>query len=89
MPVMTVTMNIEDTPWEDLHTLRDQGKLITAMSFEAGRIRIGGLPNGMNSGKTSVAIAVPLPDGTIVLTETSLALFLNAAEILKVAYPNG
>lgn len=89
MPVLTVTVDIDRDPWEDLNALRAEGKLISAMHVEAGTIRVGGLPHGMSSGRTSVAIAVPLPDGTVLLTETSLALFLQAAEILKVKYPNG
>lgn len=89
MPVLTVTVNLDETPWEDLMALREKGKLITAMNVEAGAIKIGGLPQGMQSGKTAVAIAVPLPDGTVILTETSLSCFLAAAKILEAAYPNG
>lgn len=89
MPVIAVTVNIDETPWDDLTALREQGKLITAMNVDAGTIKVGGLPHGMQSGRTSVAISVPLPDGTIILTETSLALFVQAAKILEAAYPNG
>jgi hypothetical protein len=89
MPVLTVTVDIDSTPWEDLKALSAEGKLISAMHMEAGTIRVGGLPRGMESGRTSVAIAVPLPDGTVLLTETSLALFLQAAKILEAKYPNG
>lgn len=89
MPVLTVTVNVSENPWRDLVAKRGEGKLITAMSTEAGRIRVGGLPEGMESGRTSVSFAIPLPDGTVLLTETSLALFLEAADILRAAYPNG
>ena len=61
MPVLTVTVNIDEFPWEDIAALREQGKLITAMHVEAGTIKVGGLPHGMESGLTSVAIAIPLP----------------------------
>lgn len=89
MPVIKLTMNLDDNPWEDLGALRDQGKLITAMGGKSGAIRVGALPVGMRSGKTAVEIAIPLPDGTVILTETSLALFLMAAKALEDAYPNG
>lgn len=89
MPSLNVTVNLEETPWTDLLELREQGKLITAMGVEGGAIRVGGLPRGMESGRTSVTIAVPLPDGTYIMSETSLALFISAAKILEVKYPNG
>lgn len=89
MQVIKITVNVDRDPWEDLAELEKQDKLLTAMADEAGSIRVGALPHGMQSGRTSVAIAVPLPDGRIVLTETSLALFLAAADALRAAYPNG
>jgi hypothetical protein len=38
------------------------------------------------SGKPSVALGFELPDGRWVLAETSLALFLTAAEALRARY---
>lgn len=89
MPVLSLTLNLDENPWNDLAGLREQGKLITAMGEESGPIRIGGLPNGMESGATAVEIALRLPDGTLILTETSLKLFLAAADALRVVYPKG
>lgn len=43
----------------------------------------------MTSGKTSISIAVPLPDGSYIITETSLELLLTAAAAFKARYPNG
>lgn len=45
---------------------------------DAPPIRLGMLPDGMSSGKPSVAIAITLEDGRVVLAETSYAL-LKAA----------
>jgi hypothetical protein len=45
--------------------------------------KIGGLRGGMQSGKASVAIMFELPTGQVVFAETSLALFLTAADALK------
>lgn len=46
-------------------------------------ITVAGLTGGMTSGKPSVALLVPLPDGRTVVAETSLALFLTAADALR------
>lgn len=42
-------------------------------------IEVGVLPAGMASGKPSVTFCFELPDGRVVLQETSLELFLAAA----------
>lgn len=93
MPALTVTIDCEDedrSTWRDrLNAKREQGKLITAMGEDSRAIHIGGLPHGMESGKTSICLMLELPDGTLLLTETSLQLFLTAARILAAAYPHG
>lgn len=87
MPQLTITVNIDETPWEDIAEKRGTDQMIEAMGGVP--IRIGALPRGMASGATAVAIMIELPDGRVVLTETSLALFLMAAQALKAKYPNG
>ena len=49
-------------------------------------IQIAALPGGMSSGKTSVSIRLDLPDGKVVIAQTTLALFLRAADTLKAHY---
>ena len=50
-------------------------------------IRVTALEGGMTSGKPSVCIGVFLPhDGGCVIAETSLALFLSAADAFKARY---
>lgn len=49
-------------------------------------LRVSCLAAGMQSGKPSVAIGVFLDDGGCVITETSLALFLAAADALRARY---
>ena len=49
-------------------------------------ITVAGLEGGMQSGKPSVALAIPLPDGKVVLFETSLAVFLSAADGLRARF---
>jgi len=49
---------------------------------------IGGVPKGMQSGKTSVMLHIVLDNGESVFAETSLALLWTAALALKGKYPN-
>lgn len=50
-------------------------------------IRVGVLEAGMESGKPSVALGIFLPNnGGCVLAETSLALFLSAADAFRARY---
>ena len=53
---------------------------------KAVSIHIAGLARGMVSGKPSVTIRFDLDDGTFAIAETSLALFLMAADGLKARY---
>lgn len=45
-------------------------------------IEIGTLRAGMQSGKDSVAICFPLPDGKVVVAETSAELFMAAGRAI-------
>ena len=47
---------------------------------------IGGLEGGMDTGRPSVTIMSVLDDGTVVFGETSLRLFLMAADVLKAKF---
>lgn len=44
------------------------------------------LVGGMTSGRASVMFRLDLPDGRVVLAETSLRLFLLAADALRARY---
>lgn len=50
---------------------------------------IAALAGGMTSGSTSVMFRFDLPDGRVVLAETSLRLFLAAADALRERYGSG
>jgi hypothetical protein len=50
-----------------------------------GDVAIGGMPQGTESGRPSVVIAFELEEGFLV-AETTLALFLTAADVLKAKY---
>jgi len=49
-------------------------------------IGVTALAGGMASGRTSVALRLDLPDGRVVLAETSLRLLLAAADALRARY---
>jgi hypothetical protein len=66
----------KDGAWPEL-----RGK--TIIHLPNATIWVNGLEAGMESGDPSVAIRIDLPDGTSVITETSLRLFLTAADALK------
>lgn len=74
-----ITLNLDENPWTDL---RERGDLLHVTDS----MRVGALPGGMTSGKASVAISFFLPDGRPVIAETSLALFLAAADALRARY---
>ena len=80
MPVMTLNLDgdgaFED--WKDLDMIH--------LGNEAPPIRVTVLPGGMASGKPSVAFGFRLPDRRVVVAETSLALFLSAADVMKAKY---
>ncbi len=50
-----------------------------------GKVSVGGMPNGTISGKPVVMIGLTMPDH-ILVAETTLALFLTAADVLKAKY---
>lgn len=71
---LTITTDIEKTPWTDL---QDKCKVLGTVT------RIGRLPRGTTSGKSTVSIVIEMPDGTTVMGQTTLALFANAALALQ------
>lgn len=50
-------------------------------------LAITALPSGLQSGRTSVAIIVPLSDGSYVFAENTMANFIKAALAFATAYP--
>jgi hypothetical protein len=74
-----------DGCWPDLPEKAAQGKLIH-VSNDAPPFQVAALGGGMQSGGASVSFRFDLPDGTTVLVETSLALFLMAADMFRERY---
>lgn len=75
-----------DGCWRDLPQLISEGKVIELMGNDAPSIQFAALPGGMQSGRTSVTIRIELPDGKVLLTETSLALLAGAVDTIRARY---
>jgi hypothetical protein len=84
MPMMHIITE-GDQCWPDLPQLEQAGQLLLAMGREAQAIEVALLRGGMVGGGPSVTLRITLPDGRVVLTETSLALFGLAADSLRAA----
>lgn len=80
MPELKVILN-GDGCWPDLAERR-----VVHLGNGAPPIQVAGLEGGMTSGAASVSIRVDLPDGTVVVAETSLRLFLAAAAALSARF---
>lgn len=72
---LTITPNIDAAPWKDCADLRQLGSIT----------RIGRLPGGTTSGKSTISILVEMPDGKRYLAQTTLALLHMAVTALKSA----
>lgn len=61
-------------------------EMVGKVIHEVQNFAVSALPAGMESGKPSVAMIAELPDGSYVFAETSLVLFLTAADALRARY---
>lgn len=68
--------------------LKDTPERIIHLGNDAPPIHISVLDGGMRSGKASIMLRIDLPDGKVVLAETSLALFLTAAKAFAAKFPD-
>lgn len=57
-----------------------------AVLYVGGPIKVIGMPEGTTSGKPTVMLRATLPDGREVFIETTLALFVLAADALRAHY---
>ena len=80
MPELNIVLR--EPAWPDLKDRRDEVIHVT------GPIGITALPGGMSSGATSVMLRIDLPDGRVVLAESSLALFVAAVRALQGRFPS-
>lgn len=76
MPALVIKLE-GDHSWPDLADKPD-GQIIDIQTIEMAL-----LPGGMASGKASVAIRIDLPDGRVVIAQTSQELFDAAARAFR------
>lgn len=81
MPMIIVKLE-GDNAWPELADRLTTGDLIVIREADAP-IQVAMLRGGMQSGAPSVMIRIDLPDGHVVLAETSAALFVTAAAAVK------
>lgn len=78
MPTLDLSFSDEgDGVWRDV----DIDKIVQAKA-----LRMAGLGGGMVSGKATVGMLLEMPDGSYAFAETSLRLFLMAADALRARY---
>ena len=72
-----------DNAWPDLKDL-PEGKLLHTKGIAAVAL----LDGGMTSGRPSVAVRIDLPDGSVVIAETSARLFVTAGRAFMARHPD-
>lgn len=75
-PEVLITPDIEKAPWIDLKRTFEVNGL-------GNIVRIGRLPNGTTSGKSTVTVAIQVASGETYCGQTTMNLFLAAASALK------
>jgi hypothetical protein len=74
-----------DNCWPDL---KDKMDKVVHLANGAPPLQVALLNKGMASGRPSVMLRIDLPDGRVVLAETSLLLFATAARAFASNYPD-
>jgi hypothetical protein len=75
MPALDIILH-GDGCWPDLKEHPDR-------VIHLNNVAMAALPGGMTSGQTSVSIRIDLPDGRVVIAETSLALLGTAVDMFR------
>lgn len=84
MPAINVFLE-GDNCWPDL---KKGDERIIHLGNDSPPIGIAALPGGMvPSRRTSLMFRLDLPDGTVVMAETSLALLENAVRAIRARHP--
>ena len=76
-------MILREPAWPELAN-RAEGEVIHVTDD----LQVTALAGGMESGATSVAIRIDLPDGRTVIAETSLALWIAAGRGMAARFPS-
>jgi hypothetical protein len=88
VPEIRVSIDVERWPTQAIQKLHDEGRTGDII-YSTEPLEIGALPGGMQSGRTSIAVFFTLPDGRVVIADTSLRALRTVVETLAAAYPLG
>lgn len=80
MPALDIILD-GDSAWPELATREED-----IIHLPSAVLSVAVLPGGMASGRPSVAIRVDLPDGRVLIAETSWALLGAAARAIAARY---
>lgn len=83
MPRLTIMLPGSEPVWPELEPAE-----IIHLANDAPAIQVAVLEGGMKSGLPSLALRLDLPDGKIVIAETSARLFCTAARAILARFPN-
>jgi hypothetical protein len=78
MPALSIILDVDTQPPRDI-------KPENIIHLPDPQMTFARIPRGMTSGKSSVMVEIVLPDGRVVLAETSMALFQQAARAFAIA----
>jgi hypothetical protein len=77
MPVLRIKLDVDEHGFDALAGVPESKVVHVAEPIEVGTLRAG-----MQSGKDSVALCIPLPDGRVLVAETSADLYLASARAI-------
>jgi hypothetical protein len=86
MPVIHLILD-GDNAWPELAPDPAGRERIYVVHLPDAVWQLAALPGGMESGAPSLALRLDLPDGRVVLAETSLAAWITATAALRGRFP--
>lgn len=81
MPVMDVVLDTTNL-WPDLKEMPH------AIIHTTTNLQVAVMEGGMASGRPSIMIRIDLPDGRVVLFETSARIYCSGAKIIMAKFPD-
>jgi hypothetical protein len=83
--MLSLDLSLDDRPWKDLESLAAEGRVVElGPETEIGLLV---LDKAMASGADAVRFRVPLPDGRVVVFQTSIRLLGAALRALETRRP--
>jgi hypothetical protein len=77
MPHLSIKMDVDESGFDAAAGVEDGQIIHLTTRFEVGTLRAG-----MQSGKDSVALCFKLPDGRVLIAETSADLYVASARAI-------